>query len=96
MSSQILSARPQAPLRVGISECLLGEPVRYDGVGAASSFPAAKLEGLFDYTSFCPEVAIGLGVPRKPIRLVGGAENVKVVGSVDPNLDVTDNSSTCG
>ena len=80
----------EPPLTIGISQCLLGDPVRYDGVGAASSFPADKLHGLFEYVGLCPEMAIGLGVPRKPIRLVGTASENRVVGVVDPSLDVTD------
>ncbi len=82
--------RPQAPLKVGISQCLLGDEVRYDGSGARSSFPHAALDGLFEYHSFCPEVGIGMSVPREPIRLVGTADTYRVVGVKDPSIDKTD------
>lgn len=82
--------RPEGPLKVGISQCLLGDEVRYDGSGARSSFPHAALQGLFEYHSFCPEVGIGMSVPRAPIRLVGDAQSYRVVGVKDPSLDKTD------
>lgn len=83
-------ARPEPPLPLAISECLLGSEVRYDGSGARSSFPHAALKGLFDYRGICPEVGIGLGTPRAPIRLVGDSSAPRVVGVKDPTLDVTD------
>ncbi|MEM7101279.1 MAG: DUF523 and DUF1722 domain-containing protein [Pseudomonadota bacterium] len=81
--------RPDAPLKVGVSDCLLGKEVRYDGTGARSSMPHDRLEGLFDYTSFCPEVAIGMPVPRPPIRLVGYPDDYQVVGVKDPTINKT-------
>lgn len=85
-----IPARPDAPLLVGISQCLMGDEVRYDGSGARSSFPHAALDGLFDYRTFCPEVGIGMSVPREPIRLVGTAEDNRIVGVKDPGMDKTD------
>jgi len=83
-------ARPEPPLPVAVSECLLGSEVRYDGSGARSSYPHAVLSGLFEYRGICPEVAIGLGTPREPIRLVGDAGSPRVVGVKDPSRDVTE------
>lgn len=83
-------SRPEAPLPIAISECLLGQEVRYDGSGAKSSFPHAALEGLFDYRGICPEVGIGMSVPREPIRLVGRALEARAVGVKSPELDYTD------
>ena len=83
-------ARPEPPLLLAISECLLGSEVRYDGSGARSSFPHAALQGLFEYRGICPEVGIGLGTPRAPIRLVGEVAAPRVVGVKDPGLDVTE------
>ena len=85
-----LPERPAAPLYVGLSQCLQGDEVRYDGSGARSSFPHAALEGLFNYKTYCPEVGIGMTVPREPIRLVGTADNYRVVGVRDPSMDKTD------
>ncbi len=81
--------RPQPPLPLAISECLLGSHVRYDGSGARSSFPHAALDGLFTYLGICPEVGIGLGTPREPIRLVSTGSGVRVVGVRDASRDVT-------
>ncbi len=75
-----LAARPVPPLRVGASECLLGSPVRYDGSQKGSSFPRTLLDDLFEFVGVCPEVAAGMGVPRKPIRLVAPADEP---GSID-------------
>ncbi|MCI5107997.1 MAG: DUF523 and DUF1722 domain-containing protein [Pseudomonadales bacterium] len=54
---------------VGISSCLLGERVRYDGGHKGHSYISQTLGEYFQFSAFCPEMAIGLGVPRKPIRL---------------------------
>jgi uncharacterized protein YbgA (DUF1722 family)/uncharacterized protein YbbK (DUF523 family) len=48
------------------------------------------LDGLFEFRGVCPEVGIGMGAPRDPIRLVGRLERPRVVGVKDPTLDVTD------
>ncbi len=55
---------------VGISACLLGEKVRYDGGHKKSKLCVDILTDYFDYKQVCPEIAIGLGVPRETIRLV--------------------------
>jgi uncharacterized protein YbgA (DUF1722 family)/uncharacterized protein YbbK (DUF523 family) len=94
-SSQHFPDRPEPPLPLGISECLLGNEVRYDGSGARSSFPHAVLEGLYTYQGICPEVGIGMPVPRPPIRLVARAGQaadgrVRAVGVADSDLDYTE------
>ena len=63
--------------------------MRYDGGHKRSSLPHDRLDGLFTLRGICPEVAIGLGVPRDPIRLVGPIDAPRAVGVVDPDLDVT-------
>lgn len=55
---------------VGISSCLLGEKVRFDGGHKGHSYIMGTLGEYFEFKPFCPELAIGLGIPRKPIRLV--------------------------
>jgi uncharacterized protein YbbK (DUF523 family) len=54
---------------VGISSCLLGEKVRYDGGHKNNSYVGKALGQYFELQTFCPELDIGLGIPRKPIRL---------------------------
>ncbi|MDD3652534.1 DUF523 and DUF1722 domain-containing protein [Immundisolibacter sp.] len=77
-------------LRLGVSACLLGERVRYDGGHKRDGFVADVLAEHFELVPMCPEVAIGLGVPRAPIRLVQTAAGVRVRGVRDVELDVTD------
>jgi len=85
-----LPERPGPPLPLAISECLLGSEVRYDGSGARSSFPHEALPGLYAFRGICPEVGIGMGVPRAPIRLVGTPADVAAVGVKAPDQDFTD------
>lgn len=80
----------QLLIKVGISACLLGAPVRFNGGHKQSSLCKDALGQYFDYVSVCPEQAIGLGTPREPIRLVGDAQQPRAVGTVDATLDVTD------
>lgn len=76
---------------VGISSCLLGEEVRYNGGHKRSRYCLEVLADCFTYQPFCPEVAIGLGVPREPIRLVAkGDAPPRALGTVDARIDVTD------
>ncbi|WP_317932467.1 DUF523 and DUF1722 domain-containing protein [Halioxenophilus sp. WMMB6] len=75
---------------VGISACVLGESVRYNGGHKQSRLCTEVLGEVFAFRPFCPEVAIGLGVPRPSIRLVGDAAHPRVVGSDDASLDVTE------
>lgn len=63
------------PIRFGISACLLGERVRFDGGNKHDRFVIGVLGHQFQLVPFCPEVAIGLGTPREPIRRVGDASH---------------------
>jgi uncharacterized protein YbgA (DUF1722 family)/uncharacterized protein YbbK (DUF523 family) len=74
---------------VGISGCLLGEPVRYDGGHKLNSYIERTLGAYFEFRRFCPEVACGLGVPRPALRLLATAEGVRCVGVQDRDRDVT-------
>lgn len=58
-------------LRVGVSACLLGERVRWDGGDKRDAFLTDILGPFVEWVAVCPEVEIGLGTPREPIRLVG-------------------------
>jgi uncharacterized protein YbgA (DUF1722 family)/uncharacterized protein YbbK (DUF523 family) len=75
---------------VAVSACLLGEAVRYDGGHKRSALCHDRLNGLFTLEGICPEVGIGMGVPRKPIQLVGTVARPRAVGRDDPSVDVTD------
>ena len=93
--AEVLPPRPQPRLPIGISDCLLGAEVRYDGSHKRSAFPHAELDGLFDYTGFCPEVAIGLGTPRETIRLEGVAANPRALSRTQ-RQDVTEQLAAYG
>ncbi|MCW8884310.1 MAG: DUF523 and DUF1722 domain-containing protein [Motiliproteus sp.] len=84
------STPDSALIPVGISACLLGEPVRFNGGHKQSKLCLQQLSQFFDFKPFCPEVAIGLGVPRRPIRLVGDPDSPRAVGTDNPDLDVTE------
>jgi len=62
--------RDTCRLRVGISACLLGERVRWDGGHKRDAFLADVLGAHVDWVPVCPEVELGLGIPRPPIHLV--------------------------
>ena len=79
-----------ARIRLGISSCLLGQEVRYDGGHKHNGYITESLGQFFEFVPFCPEVAIGLGVPRPPIRLVKDVDGTRARGIKDPTLDVTD------
>ncbi len=89
-------AGDDSPIRVGVSSCLLGEQVRFDSGHKRDSFVADGLARYFDLIPVCPEVAIGLGIPREPIRLEGDAEHFRVVGTRNKELDVTDDLAAYG
>jgi len=77
-------------IKLGISACLLGQPVRFNGGHKQSQLCSDTLARHFEFVPVCPEVAIGLGTPREPIRLVGDASNPRAVGTVRRELDVTE------
>ena len=66
-------------IRLGISACLLGEAVRYDGGHKHDGFLTDGLGPYVEWVPVCPEVEIGLGVPRDTLRLVGSPESPRLV-----------------
>lgn len=66
-------------IRVGISTCLLGEPVRYDGGHQQDRYLMDTLGQYLEYVPVCPEVECGLGTPREAMRLVGNPKNPRLV-----------------
>jgi uncharacterized protein YbgA (DUF1722 family)/uncharacterized protein YbbK (DUF523 family) len=75
---------------IGISSCLLGDEVRFDGGHKNNAYIKNTLGIYFAFKPFCPEVEIGLGVPREPIRLVVTGEKTICIGTKTTELDVTD------
>ena len=74
-----MSARSIPRLRVGISACLLGHKVRYDGGHKLDRRVALPLGRLFEWIPVCPEVELGLGVPRETLRLEGDPRRPRLV-----------------
>ena len=75
---------------VGISQCLLGDAVRYDGQSKASQIILEQLVSFFEFVPVCPEVEAGLSVPRPPVQLTGSIENPRLTGRDDASVDITD------
>jgi uncharacterized protein YbgA (DUF1722 family)/uncharacterized protein YbbK (DUF523 family) len=90
----VTQTTPSAPtdeaIRIGISSCLLGERVRFDGNHKRDTYIVSTLGKWFEFVPVCPEVAIGMTVPRQPIRLVQTTNQIRVRGVKDASLDVTE------
>lgn len=78
-----------APVRIGISACLLGHHVRYDGRQKREPALAELLARVVEFVPVCPEVELGMGVPREPIELTRTEFGVRLLG-VDSGTDHTD------
>jgi uncharacterized protein YbbK (DUF523 family) len=65
--------------RVGISQCLLGYDVRHDG-GNKRDENVLYLNKYFEWVPVCPEVEIGLGIPRESIELVKTSQGIRLLG----------------
>lgn len=77
-------------ITLGISSCLLGNPVRHDGSHKKNHYVMESLSSWFEFRPVCPEAAIGLGVPRPAMRLVKTAEGIRMVVSKSPENDLTE------
>ncbi|MDD3580878.1 MAG: DUF523 and DUF1722 domain-containing protein, partial [Desulfobacca sp.] len=78
-----------AKIKIGISACLLGEKVRFDGQHKLDRFITDTLGKYLEFVPVCPEVECGLGVPREPMRLIGDPEAPRLV-TVRTKVDLTD------
>jgi uncharacterized protein YbbK (DUF523 family)/uncharacterized protein YbgA (DUF1722 family) len=76
-------------LRVGISACLLGQRVRYDGGHKRDAFLTDELGKHVDWVPVCPEVELGLGVPRPPMRLAREGDGPARLVVTDTGEDLT-------
>jgi uncharacterized protein YbgA (DUF1722 family)/uncharacterized protein YbbK (DUF523 family) len=69
----------QATIRIGISSCLLGCKVRFDGGHKRDDFLVNTFGRWVEWLPVCPEVEVGMGTPREPIRLVREGGEVRLV-----------------
>jgi uncharacterized protein YbbK (DUF523 family) len=76
-------------IKLAVSSCLLGMKVRYDGSDKFNTLIVNELGRIYDLVPVCPEVAIGLDVPRPPIKLLNGPGGMHAVGRDNPQIDVT-------
>jgi uncharacterized protein YbgA (DUF1722 family)/uncharacterized protein YbbK (DUF523 family) len=73
-------AASRSTIRIGISSCLLGEEVRWDGGHKRDTYIKDLLGQFFEWVPVCPELEVGMGVPREPIRLSGQPGREHLVG----------------
>ena len=80
-------------IRLGISACLLGQTVRWNGTHKLDRYLTETLGQFVEYVPVCPEVECGLPVPREPMRLVGDPEHPRLV-TTRTGVDRTDQMLT--
>jgi uncharacterized protein YbgA (DUF1722 family)/uncharacterized protein YbbK (DUF523 family) len=78
-----------AKIRLGISSCLLGETVRYDGGHKLDRFLTETLGQYVDYVPVCPEVECGMPIPREAMHLEGDPEYPRLI-TIRTRMDQTD------
>jgi len=74
-----MSDAVSVPIRIGISACLLGEKVRYDGGHKRDSYLVETLGRYVEWVPVCPEVEMGLGTPRDTLRLVRISNDIHLI-----------------
>ena len=77
------------PVRIGISSCLLGEPVRFDGGHKRDAFLTDTFGSFVEWVPVCPEVECGLGTPRESMRLVRVDKEIRLL-TVKTGVDLSD------
>lgn len=73
--------KPVTDIKVGISSCLVGKKVRYDGGHKHDRFLTGVLGAYFKFVQVCPEMEVGMGVPRESVHLEGEIESPRMVGT---------------
>lgn len=68
-----------APIRIGVSACLLGEKVRFDGGHKRDPYLVESFGRYVEWVPVCPEVEMGLGTPRETLRLVSINDDVRLL-----------------
>lgn len=85
-----MTAKSEArPIRVGVSSCLLGEEVRYDGGHKHDVYLNHVLSEYFSFVAVCPELETGMGVPREAVHLAGEPAAPRMLGN-SSGIDWTD------
>src|SRR5688572_11092542 len=76
-----MSARDLKRVRIGVSSCLLGECVRFDGGHQRDRFLTDIFGRYVDWIPVCPEFEMGLGVPRESLRLVNKDGSIRLIAN---------------
>ena len=76
-------------IKIAVSSCLLGEAVRYDGTDKHIEYITKQLTNEYTLISLCPEMAVGMGVPRPSIHLVDDGTTIQARGIENPENNVT-------
>jgi uncharacterized protein YbgA (DUF1722 family)/uncharacterized protein YbbK (DUF523 family) len=74
-----MTSGPEKVIRLGVSSCLLGEEVRFDGGHKHDALLTETFGRFFEWISVCPEMEIGLGTPRESLRLEGVAGSGRLI-----------------
>ncbi len=69
----------ESRIRIGVSACLVGEKVRYDGGHKLDPYVTGELAGRFELVPVCPEAEVGMGTPRETVRLEGAAAAPRMI-----------------
>lgn len=80
-------------IKIGISSCLLGDKVRYDGNHQLDRFITETLGQFFEWIPVCPEIEFGLPVPREPMHLFGSTESPRLI-TIKTGIDYTERMLT--
>lgn len=88
MNLELSESDKNNPIKVGVSSCLLGEKVRYDGGHKEDHYITDTLGFFFQFVPVCPEVGCGLPVPREAMRLEGDPEYPRLM-TIKTRIDLT-------
>lgn len=91
LADKTVDTRP----RVGVSACLAGDNVRYDGGNKYQPLIDRHLKSHLQLCPFCPEVAANMGVPRPPVELIKVEDNLFALGVDNRQLDATPGLYQC-
>jgi uncharacterized protein YbbK (DUF523 family) len=86
----MMDFRGSGPIRIGVSACLLGQEVRFDGGHKRNDFLTGTLGDFVEFVAVCPEVDIGLGIPRQSLRLVRDHSGAVRMMANKSGADLTD------
>ncbi|MBT4260233.1 MAG: DUF523 domain-containing protein [Nitrospina sp.] len=66
-------------IKIGVSSCLVGEKVRWNGDHKQDQYVREVLANYFEYVSICPEMEVGMGVPRETVALYGNLDKSQMI-----------------